>query len=162
MEQDSEQRRAALIVALVAIGVPVVAEIAASLTSDSPDRGYGPIFYVGAVLGAMVATWRATRRGLWWLIPAQPLIIVPVAVGGTILAEPGGTKTAKLGTDSATALQHVFLVAVAAIVAIIIVAVVKAVTGRYEAETAARRPVPPQRRDAARAAGARRTGASRG
>ena len=145
MEQGSERQRAAVVV-FVAVGVPIAAEIAASVAGN----GEGPVFLVGAVLGAVAATLLATRRGLWWLLPAQPLVVVPAAIAGTVLSEPGGTNSTKLGTDAATALQHAFLVTLAAMAAVVIVAIVKAVAGRTD--TSSRRPAP----------SSRRTGASRG
>lgn len=126
VEWDGASRRAAGVVG-AAVGVPVVAEIAASVAGSDGGRGYGVVFQVGAVLGAVVATWLATRRGLWWLVPAQPLIVVPVAVAGTVLNEPDGTNRAQFGTDAATALQHAFLITLAAIAAVAVVAVVKGV-----------------------------------
>ncbi|NUP46757.1 MAG: hypothetical protein HOW97_05505, partial [Catenulispora sp.] len=127
---DASQRAAA--VALAAVGIPIVAEVVASVTGSGPAVGYGLVFQIGTVLGAAVATWFATRRGLWWLVPAQPLIVVPVAVAGTVLNEPSGTNRAQFGTDAATALQHAFLITLAAIAAVVVVSVVKAATGRTD------------------------------
>lgn len=110
------------VVVAVAIGVPVVAQAVAATAGS----GTGVVFQVGAVLGACGATWLATRRGLWWLVPAQPLIVVPIALAGGALSEPGGTSKTKLGTDAASVLQHSFPVAVAAVVAVVLVGVVKA------------------------------------
>jgi hypothetical protein len=157
MEQGGERHRAA-VVALVAVGIPVAAEIAASVSGNDAGRGYGPVFQTGVVLGAIVATWLATRRGLWWLVPAQPLIVVLTAVAGTVLNEPGGTKRTKLGTDAATALQHAFLIALAAVAVVVIAAVAKAVAGRPDDSSP--RPASAPRRTTA--AGAQRTGARRG
>lgn len=149
-----ERWRAGLTV-LVAVGVPAAAGVAAGLSGN----GDGPFFQVGAVLGACAATLLATRRGLWWLLPAQPMIVVPAAVGGVLLAEPGGTNHTKVGTDAATALQHAFVVTLVALAAVVVVAGVKAAVGRdaggrdAEPRAAARTA---RRTESARAAGAHR------
>jgi hypothetical protein len=121
-----DERSRAGLTALVAVLIPVAAGITAGLNGN----GDGPVFQVGAVLGACAATLMATRRGLWWLLPAQPMIVVPAAVVGVLLAEPSGTNRTKMGTDAATALQHAFVVTLVALAAVAVVAVVKAVVGR--------------------------------
>ena len=121
-----DERWRAGLTALVAVGVPVAGGIAAGWHGD----GDGPIFQAGAVLGACVATLMATRRGLWWLVPAQPMIVVPSAVLGKLLAEPAGTSKTKMGTDSASALHHAFIITLVALGALVVVAALKAVAGR--------------------------------
>ena len=120
-----EGRRSALTV-LVAVAVPVAGGIAAGMNGN----GDGPIFQAGAVLGAGITTLMATRRGLWWLVPAQPMVVVPSAVVGMLLAEPGGTSRTKMGTDSVSALHHAFVITLVALAVVAVVAVVKAATGR--------------------------------
>jgi hypothetical protein len=56
----------------------------------------------------------ATRRGLWWLVPAQPMIVVPSAVAAMLLSEPAGTNRTKMGTDSVSALHHAFVITLVA------------------------------------------------
>jgi hypothetical protein len=122
-------------------------------------NGDGPIFQAGAVLGAGIATLMATRRGLWWLIPAQPMVVVPSAVLGMLLAEPGGTSRTKMGTDSVSALHHAFVITFVALAVVTVVAVIKAATGRGgERQTPRGRGA----RDVAAAEGAHRAGAHRG
>lgn len=130
MVEPGDGNRRAAGVALAAVGIPIVAEVVGSVAGSGAEAGYGLAFQIGTVLGAAVATWFATRRGLWWLVPAQPLIVVPIAVAGTVLNEPSGTNRAQFGTDAATALQHAFLITLAAIAAVVVVSVVKAATGR--------------------------------
>jgi hypothetical protein len=128
-----ERTRAGLTV-LVAACIPAAAGVAAGLGGN----GDGPVFQAGAVLGACAATLMATRRGLWWLVPAQPLVVVPSAVVGMLLAEPSGTKKAKLGADTVTALHHAFVITLVALAAVLVVALVKAAVGRGGEPTAAR------------------------
>lgn len=150
-----DERRRAGLTALVAAGIPV----AAGVTAGMRGTGDGPIFQAGAVLGACVATVMATRRGLWWLLPAQPMIVVPAAVIGVLLAEPSGTNRTKMGTDAATALQHAFVVTLVAVAAVAVVAVAKAAFGR----SGEPKPARTARRAAATAAAeGRRAGAHRG
>jgi hypothetical protein len=120
-----ERTRAGLTV-LVAACIPAAAGVAAGLGGN----GDGPVFQAGAVLGACAATLMATRRGLWWLVPAQPLVM--------LLAEPSGTKKAKLGADTVTALHHAFVITLVALAAVLVVALVKAAVGRGGEPTAAR------------------------
>lgn len=149
-----EGRRSAL-TALVAVAVPVAGGIAAGMNGN----GDGPIFQAGAVLGAGIATLMATRRGLWWLVPAQPMVVVPSAVLGMLLAEPGGTSRTKMGTDSVSALHHAFVVTLVALAVVAIVAVLKAATGRDgESQTRRRGGA----RGVATTEGGHRTGARRG
>ncbi|MEY9935050.1 hypothetical protein ABH926_009721 [Catenulispora sp. GP43] len=124
-----DERWRAGLTALVAVGVPMAAGIAAGVHGN----GDGPIFQAGAVLGACVATLMATRRGLWWLVPAQPMIVVPSAVLGMLLAEPAGTSRTKMGTDTVSALHHAFVITLVALGAVVVVAAVKAAAGRGEA-----------------------------
>ena len=112
--------------ALVAVAVPVAGGIAAGMNGD----GDGPIFQAGAVLGAGITTLMATRRGLWWLVPAQPMVVVPSAVLGVLLAEPRGTNHTKMGTDTVTALHHAFVLTLVALAGVLVVSVVKAALGR--------------------------------
>jgi hypothetical protein len=112
--------------ALIAVAVPAAGGIAAGMNGN----GDGPIFQAGAVIGAGVATLLATRRGLWWLIPAQPMIVVPSAVVGMLLAEPGGTNRTKMGTDSVSALHHAFVITLVTLAVVAAVAGLKAVVGR--------------------------------
>lgn len=160
-----ERTRSGLIV-LVTACVPAAAGVAAGLSGN----GDGPILQAGAVLGACAATLLATRRGLWWLVPAQPLVVVPWAVVGVLLAEPGGTKKAKLGTDAVTALHHAFVITLVALAAVLVVALVKAAVGRGGEPTAAREARSPRDPRSARgaaaaatvASGSHRTGGHRG
>ncbi|MEY9887801.1 hypothetical protein ABIA35_006813 [Catenulispora sp. MAP12-49] len=121
-----DERWRAGLTALVAVGIPVAAGVAAGMRGD----GDGHIFQAGAVLGACVATVMATRRGLWWLVPAQPMIVVPSAVLGMLLAEPAGTSRTKMGTDTVSALHHAFVITLVALGAVLVVAGLKAVAGR--------------------------------
>lgn len=104
--------------------------MAGGIAAGMNRNGDGPIFQAGAVLGAGIATLMATRRGLWWLIPAQPMVVVPSAVLGMLLAEPGGTSRTKMGTDSVSALHHAFVITLVALAVVAVVAVLKAATGR--------------------------------
>jgi Domain of unknown function (DUF6542) len=121
-----DERWRAGLTALVAVAVPVTAGVAAGVHGD----GDGHIFQAGAVLGACVATLMATRRGLWWLVPAQPMIVVPSAVLGMLLAEPAGTSRTKTGTDTVSALHHAFVITLVTLGAVVVVAAVKAAVGR--------------------------------
>lgn len=112
--------------ALVAVGIPVAGGIAAGMSGN----GDGPVFQAGAILGAVVATLMATRRGLWWLVPAQPMIVVPSAVLAMLLAEPSGTSRTKKGTDAVSALHHAFTLTLVALAVVAVVALVKTATGR--------------------------------
>lgn len=129
-----DERWRAGLTALVAVGIPVAAGIAAGMRGD----GDGPVFQAGAVLGACAATLLATRRGLWWLIPAQPMIVVPSAVLGMLLSEPAGTNHTKMGTDTVSALHHAFVITLVALGAVVAVALLKAVVGRGAAPESAR------------------------
>lgn len=148
-----DARRSAL-TALVAVAVPVAGGIAAGLSGN----GDGPVFQAGAVLGAGIATLMATRRGLWWLVPAQPMVVVPSAVLGMLLGEPAGTSRTKMGTDSVSALHHAFVITLVALAVVAVVAVLKAATG-HDGETGSRRGGV---RGAAAPEGAHRAGAHRG
>lgn len=148
-----ERTRAGLTV-LVAACVPAAAAVAAGMNGD----GDGPIFQAGAVIGACAATLMATRRGLWWLVPAQPMVVVPSAVVGMLVAEPSGTKRTKLGTDTVSSLHHAFLITLVALAAVLVVTVVKAAFGRG----GDREPVPDERVAEAADHGSHRTGAHRG
>ncbi|WP_194890967.1 DUF6542 domain-containing protein [Catenulispora pinisilvae] len=121
-----DERWRAGLTALIAVGIPV----AAGIVAGANGNGDGPLFQGGAVLGACAATMLATRRGLWWLVPAQPMVVVPSAVGGVLLAEPSGTNHTKLGTDSVTALHHAFIITLVALGAVLVVALAKAVFSR--------------------------------
>lgn len=145
-----DERARAGLTALVAVGIPVAAGVVAGMRGD----GDGPVFQIGAVLGACVATLMATRRGLWWLVPAQPMIVVPSAVAGMLLAEPAGTNRTKMGTDSVSALHHAFVITLVALAAVVVAAAVKAALGRGGEPKTARR--------AATATGGHRAGARRG
>lgn len=120
-----ERTRAGLTV-LVAACVPAAAAVAAGMSGD----GDGPIFQAGAVAGACLATLMATRRGLWWLVPGQPMVVVPSAVVGMLLAEPSGTKRTKLGTDAVASLHHAFLITLVALATVLVVALAKTAFGR--------------------------------
>lgn len=153
-----EARRPAL-TALIAVGVPVAGGIAAGMSGN----GDGPVFQAGAVLGAGVTTLLATRRGLWWLVPAQPMVVVPAAVLGMLLAEPDGTTRTKMGTDSVSALHHAFVITLVAVAVVAIVAVLKAATGRGREPRSARGGgARGSTRRAAAADGTHRAGAHRG
>ncbi|MBS2535351.1 hypothetical protein KGQ20_21535 [Catenulispora sp. NF23] len=121
-----DERWRAGLTALVAVAIPMAAGIAAGVNGN----GDGPLLQGGVVVGACAATLLATRRGLWWLVPAQPMIVVPSTVGGVLLAEPRGTNHTKLGTDSVTALHHAFIITLVALGAVLVVALAKAVFGR--------------------------------
>ena len=147
-----DKRWRAGLTALVAVSIPVAAGIAAGTRGD----GDGPVFQAGAVLGACAATLLATRRGLWRLVPAQPMIVVTSAVLGMLLAEPRGTNRTKLGTDTVSALHHAFVISLVALAAVIVVALLKAAGGRGGEPRVA-----PAPQDAA-AEGAHQAGAHRG
>lgn len=145
-----DERARAGLTALVAVGVPGAAGVVAGMRGD----GDGPVFQIGAVLGACIATLMATRRGLWWLVPAQPMIVVPSAVVGMLLSEPAGTNRTKMGTDSVSALHDAFVITLVALAAVVAVAAVKAALGRGGA--------PAARRAAPAGGGGHRAGARRG
>jgi hypothetical protein len=146
--------------ALAAVCVPA----AAAVVAGENGNGDGPLFQAGAILGACLATLLATRRGLWYLVPAQPMIVVPSAVVGVLLAEPSGTNRTKLGTDSVTALHHAFIITLVAVAAVVVVAAVKAAFGRGGDPDRERQPEPAVQDAVVDGAvsGGRRTGAHRG
>jgi len=148
-----DERARAGLTALVAVGIPVAAGIAAGMRGN----GDGPVFQAGAILGACAATLLATRRGLWWLVPAQPMVVVPSAVLGMLLSEPSGTNRTKMGTDAVSALHHAFVITLVTVGAVLVVALLKAAVGRG-GEPRSAVPAP----QGAVAEGARRAGAHRG
>jgi len=72
------------VIAAVAIGLPVVAVA----LGEGLGNGPGAIFAFGAVLAAILTVLLVTRRGLWWAVPAPPLVIGLVSIIAEEIARP--------------------------------------------------------------------------
>ncbi|MBC3844018.1 hypothetical protein GXW82_38940 [Streptacidiphilus sp. 4-A2] len=76
--------------ALVLIAVPLLGALAGA--------GSGPLFLVGALLGAIPAALLCTRGGVWWVATGTPPVVLLMSLFGHLLENGASAGTTALAT----------------------------------------------------------------
>ena len=116
-----ERRRPAALSISVLLALPLVAALISA--------GGGPVFDVGAVLGAGVAAALCSRSGAWWVCTATPLVVLVTALAGFFVRDSSGS-TGKFATSLAKCVAGAFPAMGAALAVAVVVGVVRLVAAR--------------------------------
>ncbi|GAB2714090.1 DUF6542 domain-containing protein [Kitasatospora kifunensis] len=139
---------------LPALGLPVCGAAFDELTGS----GLGPVFAVCAVLGAALAAALSSRAGWWWVTTSAPVTVLAVTSGSQYLAHHDAYHGSALATGAARWLVNAFPVMAAALLAALLVIVVRSILDRRGTRRETRRGARLGTRPEARGTAGRRGG----
>lgn len=113
--------------------VPALVLICLPLVGALVGSGAGPLFWAGALLGALPAALLCSPRGVWWVATGAPPVILLMSLFGHLVANGSSKSTAALATHLVAWVAGAFPVMVLAAVGAALVGVGRFARGRRAA-----------------------------